>query len=123
MASSEYSIPDQPARFAKGKAENNERMLNIDKMFDPSFLSGKTVLVTGGNRGIGLSLVKELLRHNANVIATCRDAKSIDLPVQVIGDIDVTDDKCGDVLVSKLAGKQIDILINCAVSSCFSVQN
>lgn len=112
----EYSMPDQPARFAKGKEENNERMLNIEKIYDPSYLSGKTVLVTGGNRGIGLALVKELLQQKAKVIATCRDEKSITLPGMdaVIGGIDVTDDKCGELLASKLAGKKIDILINCA---------
>ena len=46
-----YTIPDQPARFAKAKAENNKRVLDIDSLYDPSFLKGKVALVTGGNRG------------------------------------------------------------------------
>lgn len=118
-SSSEYSLADQPARFAKAKAENNERMLNIDKFFNPSYLKGKTVLVTGANRGIGLALVQELLKHNAQVIATVRDEKSLTLPglSAVIGGIDVTDDNCGSILVSKLGGRKIDILINNAVSN------
>jgi hypothetical protein len=46
-----YTIADQPARFAKAKAENNKRVLDIDSLYDPSFLKGKVALVTGGNRG------------------------------------------------------------------------
>lgn len=48
-----YSIPDQPKRVANAKANNNERFLNIDSVYDPSFLKNKVVLVTGGNRGLG----------------------------------------------------------------------
>ena len=58
--SSQYSMPDQPARFAKAKAEKNARFLDIDSCYDPAYLSGKRVAVTGANRGIGLSLAKEL---------------------------------------------------------------
>jgi len=116
MSSLEYSIADQPQRFANAKAHNDERVLNIDKFYQPSYLEGKTVLVTGGNRGIGLSLVKELISQKSKVIATCRDSKSIDLPgiSSVISGIDVSDDKCGEILVSKLNGQKIDILINSA---------
>ena len=53
-----YSIPDQPARFARAKAEHNERFLNIDSCYDPRFVKGKTVLLTGGNRGLGLAIVR-----------------------------------------------------------------
>jgi hypothetical protein len=57
---STYSLPDQPARFAKAKADKNQRFLDIDSFYDPAYLAGKRVAVTGANRGIGLSLAKEL---------------------------------------------------------------
>lgn len=36
-------------------------------------LTGKTVIVTGGNRGIGYSLVKQMSDRGARVIIACRD--------------------------------------------------
>ena len=92
-----FTMPDQPARFAKGKAENNTRMLTTD-FYDGSFLKDQRVLVTGGNRGIGLALVKELVACGANVIVTCRssnDELAAMKNVQVIENCDVTDtDPC-----------------------------
>ncbi|TFK40535.1 hypothetical protein BDQ12DRAFT_647563 [Crucibulum laeve] len=38
-------------------------------------LSGKKVIVTGGNAGIGKETTKALLEHNANVYIACRDSK------------------------------------------------
>jgi hypothetical protein len=88
-----FTTADQPARFAKGKAENNARMLTTD-FYDGSFLKDQRVLVTGGNRGIGLALVKELVACGANVIVTCRssnDELAAMTNVQVIENCDVTD--------------------------------
>jgi hypothetical protein len=42
-----YSLPDQPQRFANDKKANNIRVMNIDAIYDPSFVVGKNVLVTG----------------------------------------------------------------------------
>ncbi len=42
-----YSIADQPQRFANDKKANNVRVMNIDAIYNPSFVRGKTVLVTG----------------------------------------------------------------------------
>ena len=49
-----YSMADQPARFAAAKAADNPRFLDIESMYDGGDLSGKRVLVTGGNRGLRL---------------------------------------------------------------------
>lgn len=115
----EYTIPDQPKRFAKAKEANNRRVLNIDEFYNPSLLSGKTVLVTGGNRGIGLAIANELVKVGAKVIVTTRAPATIPGVSQVIDGIEVTDDNCGDLLASKLNGQKIDVLINNAGNQLF----
>lgn len=107
-----YSIPDQPLRFAQGKASNNTRMLDIDSLYQPDFVRGKVVVVTGGNRGIGLAISKELIKQGARVYITTRSPFQLNGATGIIDGIDVQDDKCGDKLVKGLNGKRIDILIN-----------
>ena len=108
-----YSIPNQPLRFKIGKEEKNERMLSIDTVYKPGFLKGKTALVTGGNRGIGLALTKELVAQGAKVYITSRSKVEID-KVSVIDGIDVTDNACGTKLLDALKAQtdHVDILIN-----------
>lgn len=112
FSSKKYSTPDQPLRFATAKAENNARMLDIDSVYNPSFLKGKSVLVTGGNRGIGLAMVEELVKQQAKVYVTTRKTESIKGVQQVIDGIDVCDNKAGEKVASALNGAKIDILIN-----------
>ncbi len=69
-----YSIADQTARYAQAKSDNNSRYLNIESVFDGGDLSGKRVLVTGGNRGLGLAIVKELVAIGATAIVVCRSS-------------------------------------------------
>lgn len=83
-------------------------------------LTGRTALVTGGNRGLGRAMAKSLLDHGANVMIVGRDADALarakeDLP----GSVDTcaadltTDDgisRCVSATVSRFGG--IDILIN-----------
>jgi len=54
-----YSIADQVARFSKAISDGDARYLDIASLYDGSFLNGKTVLVTGGNRGLGFALCKK----------------------------------------------------------------
>jgi NAD(P)-dependent dehydrogenase (short-subunit alcohol dehydrogenase family) len=41
-------------------------------------LAGRTVLVTGGSRGLGLAIAQEVARHGANVVVCARDAAELD---------------------------------------------
>ena len=116
MADSErYTIPDQPARFARAKSENNERYLNIESVYDPAYLKGKRVAITGANRGIGLALAKELVAQGGKLIAIVRSSSpELDAlkPEEVVTGIDVTSDEACDTIVGKISGGPIDILVN-----------
>ena len=107
-----YSMPDQPARFAQAKKEGNKRMLDVDSFYDPSYVKGKTVVITGGNRGLGLSITNELVKQGAKVIVTSRTPATIPGVERVIDGIEVSDNKCGEILAAALKGTKVDILIN-----------
>ena len=107
-----YSMPDQPARFAQAKKEGNKRMLDIDSFYDPSYVKGKTVVITGGNRGLGLSITNELVKQGAKVIVTSRTPATIPGVERVVDGIEVSDNKCGEKLAEALKGTKVDILIN-----------
>ena len=49
-----HSLADQAARFERPKFEHDERFLDINTVYDGTPLVGKRVLVTGGNKGLGL---------------------------------------------------------------------
>jgi NAD(P)-dependent dehydrogenase (short-subunit alcohol dehydrogenase family) len=73
-----------------------------------------TALVTGGNRGIGLSLVKLLKARGDTVVAACRHEtpELTSLGVEVASGVDVTSDKSINLLAEKLKGRSLDLLIN-----------
>ena len=74
----------------------------------------KTVLITGANRGIGLSLVKEYLGKGDSVIGVCRRSSS-ELEAtgaQVIDGVDVSQPEDMKTLLAKLGDKKLDVLIN-----------
>lgn len=110
-----YTIPDQPARFARAKAEKNERYLNIESVYDPAFIKGKRVAVTGANRGIGYAISKELKAVGAELVAICRSSnpelEKLE-PSETILGIDVTSDDDCATIADKVKGGPIDILIN-----------
>lgn len=114
MADAQYSNPDQPARFAAQKAANDQRALRIEEVFDSSALSGQRVLVTGANRGLGLTLVQEAVACGAEAIGTCRRAseelRAVGL-AKIVEDIDVTSDKSMEKLVAEV-GAPLDVVVH-----------
>jgi len=116
MSESErYSIPDQPARFARAQAENNERYLNIDSVYDGSYFKGKRVAITGGNRGLGLAISQELKAQGAELItinrSNSKELEELEPSENIIG-VDVTDDEACARIADGIKGGPIDILIN-----------
>lgn len=91
-------------------------------------VAGKTILVTGGTRGIGLAITRALAKSGATVIANyARDQKSAlavqdELGAQNVNIVraDLTRDKGMDKLfeamVPILGGKTLDGLIHCAAT-------
>ena len=73
-----------------------------------------TALVTGSNRGIGLSLVKQLKARGHTVIAACRHEtpELAALGVEIASGVDVASDKSINLLAEKLKGRHLDLLIN-----------
>ena len=58
-------MADQVKRFARAKAANVERVMNIDAVYDGAYLAGKRVLVTGANRGDRARAVRGARRGEA----------------------------------------------------------
>uniref|UniRef100_A0A7S2YA68 Uncharacterized protein n=1 Tax=Entomoneis paludosa TaxID=265537 RepID=A0A7S2YA68_9STRA len=114
----DYSIPDQVARFANAQKENNARYLDIASVYDGGDLSGKRVLVTGGNRGLGLELVKELVGIGATAIVVCRSSNpELEALVgqwNVYSGVDVTDDDAVKKVAKSIKndGGALDVVIN-----------
>lgn len=73
-----------------------------------------TVVITGANRGIGLSFAKLYKKFGYEVYALCRkSSSSLDvLGVKTIEGIDVADADIGNKLREHLAGIEINLLIN-----------
>jgi len=93
-------------------------------------LSGKTALVTGGSRGIGLAVAKGLAEHGADIAIIARDQNQLEAASQQIQEcsdkrgapkvwtfsFDLQNIKAIEALFEKIIAEtaRIDILVNCA---------
>ena len=113
-----HSMADQVARFNKAKEENNLRYLDISTVYNGGELSGRRVLVTGGNRGLGLAITKELVAIGATAIVVCRNSSpELEALVgkwNVYSGVDVTDDEAVKKVAKRVKsdGGDIDVVIN-----------
>lgn len=114
-----YSLADQVARFARAKEEKNARFLDIESVYDNSSeLSGKRVLVTGGNRGLGFEITKELVRIGAKTLVLCRgtndELETLVGKSNVYSGVDVTDTAAVNKAFEKIKsdGGELDMVIN-----------
>src|SRR5258707_8756902 len=73
-----------------------------------------TALVTGANRGIGLSFVKLLKARGDTVIAACRreTPELAALGVEIAAGVDVTSDKSVNLLAEKMKGRTPALLLH-----------
>lgn len=74
----------------------------------------KTVVITGANRGIGLSFVKRYLERGDTVYAACRQASDAlaDSGARIIDGVDVASEEGIARLTKALKGVKVDLLIN-----------
>jgi len=113
-----HSVADQVARFAKAKEEKNERYLDINSVYDGAALSGKRVLVTGGNRGLGLEITRQLVAVGATAFVICRrsspELETLISKSNVYDGVDVTNAEAIKKAFEKIAndGLALDMVIN-----------
>lgn len=74
----------------------------------------KNVLITGANRGIGLSLCSAYRSLGYNVVGVCRKPSDelADVAHKVIDDIDITSSEDCARLSNKLTDTPVDVLVN-----------
>jgi len=114
----EYSLPDQVERFAKANADNNQRFLDIDTVYNGGEIMGKRILVTGGNRGLGYEITKQAVADGATVIVMCRssneDLEELVGKWNVYDGVDVTDTDAVKAAMKRIKsdGGALDFVIN-----------
>jgi NAD(P)-dependent dehydrogenase (short-subunit alcohol dehydrogenase family) len=77
-------------------------------------LNGKTALVTGASRGLGLTFARALARAGADLAITSRTLASLEGPRRELEELDVRDEKSirAAVDAAHAAFDKIDILVN-----------
>ena len=68
------------------------------------------VVITGGNRGLGLALAKQYAGRGDEVIVGCRDPKAA--PIGVAHRLDMGDPGSIEAFASALGDRPVDVLIN-----------
>lgn len=82
-------------------------------------VEGKVVLVTGGSRGLGLALARELVKRRAQVAITARDTEELGRVANELGDVlavpcDLADPPQIDDMLHEVEAElgAVDVLIN-----------
>ena len=72
------------------------------------------IIITGANRGIGFELAKyySLQGHNVTSFVRKPSEEILKLPIQVVENVDVSDEEKVNEAISSLQGTKIDLLIN-----------
>ncbi|MCF0120716.1 MAG: SDR family NAD(P)-dependent oxidoreductase, partial [Oscillospiraceae bacterium] len=103
----------------------------IKSMKNAFDLTGKTAIITGGNRGLGLGIGVAFAECGANIAVLCRDAKKAEEALAELRQFgtrcesfscNVTDIKSVRQAVAEVyaAFETVDILVNNAGVSCVS---
>ncbi len=101
---------------------------NMKNAFD---LTGKTALITGGNRGLGFGIASAMAQSGADIVILCRDEKKAAEALEELKQYDVRCESfsCDVTSLSSVRGAVekvyasfdgIDILVNNAGVSCVS---
>lgn len=77
-----YSIKRLLKRFLYGKPVIVQKPARVVSVRFNNILMGKTVLLTGGTSGIGMSIAEACLRSGANVIITGRKKEKLDVAIE-----------------------------------------
>ena len=96
-------------------------------------LKGKAAIVTGGSRGIGKAIARELAREGVQVAIVARNGEALEATAKELAEetggwllpivADTGDDAAVKTMVSRAATEfgQVDILVNCAARVAGSV--
>ena len=107
-----FILASQPDKYTK---------VEVAQINYGGILSGKTVVITGGSRGLGYYMAKKCIAEGAEVVISGRKKEALEKTAQFLGDrchtivFDVTDiAHCTDFLkeAEAVLGRKIDNLIS-----------